>query len=69
MQATIRIDNALIEEAMSLTDFTTKKAAVEAALRQMIRLSRQQHVRTLRGKLRWDGDLSEMRMGKTHADD
>jgi Arc/MetJ family transcription regulator len=67
MQATIRIDNALIEEARSLAGLATKKATVEEALRQLIRLSRQKHVRTLRGKLQWEGNLSEMRMGRTHV--
>ena len=68
MQATIRIDNSLIEQAMSLAGFSTKKATVEEALRQLIRLSRQKQVRTLRGKLQWEGNLSEMRMGRTHVD-
>jgi Arc/MetJ family transcription regulator len=68
MQVTIRIDNALIEQAMSLAGFSTKKATVEEALRQLIRLSRQKHVRMLRGKLQWEGNLSEMRMGRAHVD-
>jgi Arc/MetJ family transcription regulator len=67
MQATIRIDNALIEQAMSLAGFSTKKATVEEALRQLIRLSRQKQVRMLRGKLQWEGNLSEMRMGGNHV--
>ena len=65
MQATVRIDNSLIEQAMSLAGFSTKKATVEEALRQLIRLFRQKQVKTLRGKLQWEGDLSEMRMGRT----
>ncbi len=64
MQTTIRIDNSLIEQAMYLTGFSTKKATVEEALRQSIGLSRQKQVRMLRGKLRWEGNLSEMRMGR-----
>jgi Arc/MetJ family transcription regulator len=67
MQATIRIDNSLIEQAMSLAGFSTKKATVEEALRQLIRLSRQKQVRALRGKLQWEGNLSEMRMERTHG--
>ncbi len=64
MQTTIRIDNSLIEQAISLAGFSTKKATVEEALRQSIGLSRQKQVRMLRGKLQWEGNLSEMRMGK-----
>ncbi len=51
MQATIRIEKTLIEDAMSLAGLSTQKATVEEAFRQLIRLSRQRHVRTLRGKL------------------
>lgn len=67
MQATIRIEKTLIEEAMSLAGLATQKATVEEALRQLIRLSKQRHVRTLRGKLHWEGNLSEMRMGRTYG--
>lgn len=66
-QATIRIDNALIEQAMSLAGFSTKKATVEEALHQLIRLYQQKEVRALRGKLKWEGDLSDMRLERSHA--
>ncbi len=69
MQTTIRIDNSLIEQAISLAGFSTKKATVEEALRQSIGLSRQKQVRMLRGKLQWEGNLSEMRMGKPRIGD
>ena len=68
MQATIRIDNSLIEQALSLAGFSTKKATVEEALRQLIRLYKQKQVRELCGKLKWEGDLSEIRMGRTDVD-
>ena len=67
MQATIRIDNSLIEQAMSLAGLSTKKATVEEALHQLIRLCKQKQVRALRGKLKWEGDLSAMRMGRQHV--
>ncbi len=69
MQATIRIDNSLIEQAMSLAGLSTKKATVEEALRQLIRLYKQKQVRALRGKLKWEGNLSEMRMGRQYVAD
>lgn len=65
MQATVRIEKTLLEEAMLLAGLATQKATVEEALRQLIRLSRQKRVRMLRGTLHWEGDLSEMRMGRT----
>lgn len=66
MQATIRIEKTLVEEAMSLAGLATQKATVEEALRQLIRLSRQKRVRTLRGTLHWEGNLAEMRMERTY---
>ena len=51
MQATIRIEKTLREEVVSLVGLATQKATVEEALRQLITLSRQKRVRTLRGKL------------------
>ncbi len=51
MQATIRIEKTLREEVVSLVGLATQKVTVEEALRQLITLSRQKHVRTLRGKL------------------
>jgi Arc/MetJ family transcription regulator len=43
------------------TGLKTKRAIVEEALRLLIRLHRQADIRSLRGKLRWEGDLGEMR--------
>jgi len=39
----------------------TKREAVEMGLRSLLRLSRQGEGRSLRGKLRWQGDLDAMR--------
>ena len=41
MRTNIDIDENLIQEAMKLTGITTKKAAVEEALRQMVSLKNQ----------------------------
>lgn len=67
MQTTVRIDTSLIEQAMTLTGFSTKKAAAEEALRHLIKLYQQKHVRELRGQLSWEGNLSEMRIGRIHV--
>jgi hypothetical protein len=34
---------------------------IEEALRTLIRVKSQEQVRSLQGKLRWEGDLGEMR--------
>ncbi len=50
-----------MEEALQLTGLKTKREAVELALRTLIDLRRQENIRQFRGKLRWDGDLDELR--------
>jgi Arc/MetJ family transcription regulator len=39
----------------------TKKATVEKALTLLIRMKNQENIRTLKGKLNWEGDLDTMR--------
>ena len=64
MRTNIVIDDKLMTEALKATGLSTKKEAVEEGLKLLIRRNKQQAVRKLRGKLKWDGDLDEMRGGK-----
>ena len=61
MRTNIVIDDRLIAEAMRPSGARTKRQAVEASLRLMVRLKRQEKVRKLRGRLRWTADLGAMR--------
>jgi hypothetical protein len=45
----------------------TKRSVVEEGLRLVVRLHRQGRVRSLRGKLRWEGDLETMRRDRGSA--
>jgi Arc/MetJ family transcription regulator len=56
------IDDELIKEAMALGNIKTKKEAVEAGLRLFVKIKRQEQLRSLRGKLKWEGDLEKMRL-------
>jgi Arc/MetJ family transcription regulator len=67
MRTNIVIDESLIKEARRLTSLSTKKAIVEEALRTLIRVKNQERILSLRGKVRWEGDLSEMRGSRSHA--
>ena len=64
MRTNIVIDDKLMTDALKATGLTTKKEAVEEGLKLLIRRNKQQAVRKLRGKLKWEGDLDEMRSGK-----
>ena len=64
MRTNIVIDDKLMADALKATGLSTKKEAVELGLKLLIRQNKQQAVRKLRGKLRWEGDLDEMRGAK-----
>jgi len=64
MRTNIVINDDLMAEAMQLTGIKTKREIVEEALRLLIRTTQQKAVLGLRGKIRWDGDLQEMRQGR-----
>jgi Arc/MetJ family transcription regulator len=64
MRTTIEIDDRLMREAMRHSGAQTKKATVEAALRLLIETRAQLAIRSLRGKVRWEGNLNESRRGR-----
>lgn len=64
MRTNIVIDDKLMAEALKASGCTTKKEAVEQGLKLLLRLSQQQDIRKLRGRVKWEGDLDEMRGGK-----
>ena len=61
MRTNIDINDELMAEALKAGGCRTKKAAVEEGLRLLVRTRRQGRIRKLRGKLRWEGSLDEMR--------
>ena len=61
MRTNIMINDDLMSQALDLTGIKTKREAVEAGLRLLVQLKRQEKIREARGKFRWDGDLAEMR--------
>ena len=64
MRTNIVIDDKLMTDALKATGLNTKKEAVKQGLRLLIQRNKQQAIRKLRGKLKWEGDLDEMRGGK-----
>lgn len=64
MRTNIVIDDKLMMDALKASGLSTKKEAVEQGLRLLVRRSQQQEIRKLRGRIKWEGDLDEMRGGK-----
>ena len=61
MRTNIEIDDKLLHQAMKIAGASTKKAAVEAALRLTVRLHRQREVLEKLWGIGWEGNLEGMR--------
>jgi Arc/MetJ family transcription regulator len=64
MRINIEIDDRLMRQAMKSSGAATKRVAVEAALRLLIKTHSQTSIRRLKGKVRWEGSLAESRLGR-----
>ena len=64
MRTNIDIDDGLMREAMRRSGAATKKAAVEAGLRLLVQTFSQSAIRKLQGKVCWDGNLNQSRLGR-----
>jgi Arc/MetJ family transcription regulator len=64
MRTNIVINDSLIDEALKLTKLKTKKAVVEEGLKLLVQLKKQEKIKSLRGKLKWEGNLEGMRLDK-----
>ena len=62
MRTNIIIDDDLMNQAMALSKLKTKKAVVEFGLKLLVQIKKQEQIKSLRGKLKWDSDLDEMRL-------
>ena len=67
MRTNIVLDDKLIERAQKLTGIKTKREVVHEALRTLILVREQGSVRTVRGKLKWEGHLNELRSSRFGA--
>ena len=64
MRTNIVIDDDLMDQAVKATGLPSKRAVVEAGLRGLLALHRQASIRGLRGKMRWSGNIDQMRAGR-----
>ena len=62
MRTNVVIDDTLMNTAKRISGLKTKKETIEEALKLLIAQGKQAQIRTLRGKLQWEGDLEAMRL-------
>jgi Arc/MetJ family transcription regulator len=61
MRTNIEIDDALMAKALKITGLRTKRAVVDAALRELIERHARQWLKDAFGKYPWEGDLDQLR--------
>lgn len=61
MRTNIVIDDKLMELALKSSGLNTKREVVEEGLRLLVKVKNQSRLKKLRGKLKWEGNLDEMR--------
>jgi Arc/MetJ family transcription regulator len=64
MRTNVVIDDDLMESALKASGIKTKKDAIEEGLKLLVHLKTQERIKGFRGKLRWTGNLHEMRLDK-----
>ncbi|MBI4715146.1 MAG: type II toxin-antitoxin system VapB family antitoxin [Nitrospirae bacterium] len=64
MRTNVVIDDDLMKLALKFSGLRTKKDAIEAGLQLLVKFNRQTKVKDFRGKLKWIGNLDEMRTDK-----
>jgi Arc/MetJ family transcription regulator len=64
MRTNIAIDDKLMNAALKTSGLSTKKDVVEEALKLLVQVKKQSRLKKLRGKLKWEGNLDEMRTTK-----
>ena len=58
------VDDRLMESALKISGLKTKKDAIAEGLKLLVQVTRQKKIKRFRGKLKWFGNLDEMRLDK-----
>jgi Arc/MetJ family transcription regulator len=61
MKTNIDLDDDLIQQALKLSNISTKKEVIREALKNYVTWMKKKQLLELKGKVKWEGDLREMR--------
>ena len=64
MRTNVVINDNLMAQALKVSGFRTKKDAIEEGLKLLVQMSSHKEIKQFRGKLKWSGNLNEMRTDK-----
>ena len=61
MWINIELDEDLVAEAQRVTGLRTNRDLIDHALRELVRRRQQRRLLELRGRVKWEGNLSKIR--------
>ena len=61
MRTNIVLNEQLVKEAMELSHSNTKREVVDLALQNLIASFKRKNMKSLFGKVKWEGELRKMR--------
>ncbi len=64
MRTNVVINDSLMRSALKSSGLKTKKDVIEAGLKLLVKFKCQTKIKNYRGKLKWVGNLDEMRTDK-----
>ena len=64
MRTNVVVDDDLMKSALKVSGLRTRKDAIEEGLKLLVQVNRQKEIKRFRGKLKWSGNLDEMRLDK-----
>ena len=64
MRTNVVVDDDLMESALKISGLKTKKSVIEEGLKLLVQVKSQKEIKRYRGKLKWSGNLEEMRLDK-----
>lgn len=64
VRTSIDIDERAVREVQRLTGARSKREAVDIALRELIARESRAEILSVRGRVRWEGDLGSSRTGR-----
>ncbi len=65
VRTNIVLDRKLVEAGLKATGLKTRRELVHFALRELLRHKQQKSLLELKGNVAWEGDLAEMRAGRS----
>lgn len=61
MRTNVVINDRLMSKALRASGYRTKRSAIEAGLRLLAQRGSQDRLLQLKGRIRWEGNLADMR--------